>query len=123
MICRNCRTIIPDDSIFCENCGAPTGLVPEDLVDFSLSSDAEEQMEPIEPEPEEPIIEGPVIEEPILEETETAVWEEAPAEPEVTSWKDRPAEEYVAELDEVLDEFTWRAEPEAEAVVKIRIRK
>ena len=116
MICRNCRTIIPDDSIFCENCGAPTGLVPEDLVDFSLSSDAEEQMEPIEPEPEEPIIEESVIEEPILEETEAAVWEEAPAEPEVTSWKDRPAEEYVAELDEVLDEFTWRAEPEAPVI-------
>ena len=22
MFCRHCRTIIPDDSIFCENCGA-----------------------------------------------------------------------------------------------------
>ena len=51
MFCRNCQTIIPDDSIFCENCGAPTGLdpdqiddsnlVPEDAVDYEIVEDEE----------------------------------------------------------------------------------
>ncbi len=51
MFCRNCQTIIPDDSLFCENCGAPTGLdpgsiddsnlIPEEAVDYEIVEDEE----------------------------------------------------------------------------------
>ena len=59
MFCRNCQTIIPDDSVFCENCGAPTGLspedalkidddnlVPDDVVEFEVVEEAEKPVEP-----------------------------------------------------------------------------
>ena len=73
MFCRNCQTIIPDDSIFCENCGAPTGLnpdeievknlVPEDAVEFEVSEDAPQVTSvPVDPvwwePPEEPAAES-----------------------------------------------------------------
>ena len=73
MFCRNCQTIIPDDSVFCENCGAPTGLiqdeideqnlVPEEAVEFEVSEEPVQAASvPVDPvwwePPEEPAEDG-----------------------------------------------------------------
>ena len=50
MFCRNCQTIIPDDSFFCENCGAPTGLSPEQLDDSNLIPEEAVEFEVVEEE-------------------------------------------------------------------------
>ena len=95
MFCRNCQTIIPDDSIFCENCGAPTGLnpdeievknlVPEDAVEFEVSEDAPQVASvPVDPvwwePPEEPAGEGSWDD---WDETEEINEQESQTEPEI----------------------------------------
>ena len=105
MFCRNCQTIIPDDSIFCENCGAPTGLnpdeievknlVPEDAVEFEVSEDAPQVASvPVDPvwwePPEKPAEEGSWDD---WDETEEINEQGSQAEPEIQEPAAEPAEE------------------------------
>ncbi|MBQ9060869.1 MAG: tetratricopeptide repeat protein [Firmicutes bacterium] len=103
MFCRNCQTIIPDDSIFCENCGAPTGLnpeeikvknlVPEEAVEFEVSEDAPQVTSvPVDP-----------------------VWWEPPeASAEESSWDDWDESEEIKEPQEQEAASEAEAAPETE---------
>ncbi|MBQ9015149.1 MAG: tetratricopeptide repeat protein [Firmicutes bacterium] len=104
MICRNCQAIIPDDSIFCESCGAPTGLnpdeiavmnlVPEDAVEFEVSEDVPQAASvPVDPvwwePPEDTAGEGSWDD---WEEPEKPIETAEPQEPEEPAGAQEPFE-------------------------------
>ena len=118
MFCRNCQTIIPDDSVFCENCGAPTGLiqdeideqnlVPEEAVEFEVSE---------EPVQAASVPVDPVWWEPPDEPAEDGHWddwdeEEAPEETQEPEIPEEPAEAEPSEEPGAFEEPEESAEPE-----------
>ena len=103
MFCRNCQTIIPDDSIFCENCGAPTGRVPDEI--------DEEQLIP------EEAVEFVVDEEPVKATSVPVdpVWWEPPEDVRAEeTWADEDEEEPAAEQEESAEDGAAAVEAPAE---------
>ncbi len=110
MFCRNCQTIIPDDSIFCENCGAPTGrvpdeideeqLIPEEAVEFVVDEEPVKATSvPVDPVWWEPP-EDARAEESWADEDDWDDKPEEPAEEEPAPEEDAPAEEIPEEPEE-----------------------